>query len=136
MNGKRPRSFGSAWMHMVRLVAGTMIVVLLAAFLLFQYSHYEEQKTKADVWKKTRHFELRSHKRAVLGVLVFIVLLGMFLAAEVSSGYVEKVSRRWKAGRNYEKPAARWKPIWMKGLMEICLSTRFLKPCGSGWRKY
>lgn len=34
---------------------------------------------------------------------MFIVLLGMFLAAEVSSGYVEKVSRRWKAGRNYEK---------------------------------
>ena len=63
----------------------------------------EYEKTKADVWKKTRHFELRSHKRAVLGVLVFIVLLGMFLAAEVSSGYVEKVSRRWKAGRNYEK---------------------------------
>ena len=46
----------------------------------------EYEKTKADVWKKTRHFELRSHKRAVLGVLVFIVLLGMFLAAEVSSG--------------------------------------------------
>ena len=45
MNGKRQRSFGSAWMHMVRLVMGTMIVVLLAAFLLFQYSNYEEQKT-------------------------------------------------------------------------------------------
>ena len=45
MNGKRQRSFGSAWMHMVRLVVGTMIVVLLAAFLLFQYSNYEEQKT-------------------------------------------------------------------------------------------
>ena len=45
MNGKRQRSFGSEWMHMVRLVAGTMIVVLLAAFLLFQYSNYEEQKT-------------------------------------------------------------------------------------------
>ena len=82
----------------------------------------EYEKTKADVWKKTRHFELRSHKRAVLGVLVFIVLFGMFLAAEVSSGYVEKVSRRWKAGRNTRKPAARWKLIWTKGLMEICLS--------------
>lgn len=63
----------------------------------------EYEKTKADVWKKTRHFELRSQKRAVLGVLVFIVLLGMFLAAEVSSGYMEKVSRRWKASRNYER---------------------------------
>ena len=44
MNGKRQRSFGSAWMHMVRLVAVTMVVVLLAAFLIFQYSNYEEQK--------------------------------------------------------------------------------------------
>ena len=44
MNGKRRRSFGSAWMHMVRLVAVTMVVVLLAAFLIFQYSNYEEQK--------------------------------------------------------------------------------------------
>lgn len=31
-------------MHMVRLVAVTMVVVLLAAFLIFQYSNYEEQK--------------------------------------------------------------------------------------------
>ena len=45
----------------------------------------EYEKTKADVWKKTRHFEMRSHKKAVLGA------------------YAEKVSRRWKAGRNYEK---------------------------------
>ena len=44
MNCKRQRSFGSAWMHMVRLVAVTMVVVLLAAFLIFQYSNYEEQK--------------------------------------------------------------------------------------------
>ena len=44
MNGKRQRSFGGAWMHMVRLVAVTMVVVLLAAFLIFQYSNYEEQK--------------------------------------------------------------------------------------------
>ena len=44
MNGKRQRSFGSAWMHMVRLVAVTRVVVLLAAFLIFQYSNYEEQK--------------------------------------------------------------------------------------------
>ena len=44
MNGKRQRSLGSAWMHMVRLVAVTMVVVLLAAFLIFQYSNYEEQK--------------------------------------------------------------------------------------------
>ena len=44
MNGKRQRSFGSAWMYMVRLVAVTMVVVLLAAFLIFQYSNYEEQK--------------------------------------------------------------------------------------------
>ena len=44
MNGKRQRSFGSARMHMVRLVAVTMVVVLLAAFLIFQYSNYEEQK--------------------------------------------------------------------------------------------
>ena len=44
MNGKRQRSFGSALMHIVRLVAVTMVVVLLAAFLIFQYSNYEEQK--------------------------------------------------------------------------------------------
>ena len=45
MNGKRQRSFGSAWMHIVLLVAVNMVVVLLAAFLIFQYSNYEEQKT-------------------------------------------------------------------------------------------
>ncbi len=55
MNGKRQRSFGSAWMHMVRLVAGTMIVVLLAAFLLFQYSHYEEQKTNQQLKESILH---------------------------------------------------------------------------------
>ncbi len=55
MNGKRSRSFGSAWMHMVRLVAGTMIVVLLAAFLLFQYSHYEEQKTNQQLKESILH---------------------------------------------------------------------------------
>ena len=45
MNVKKQRPSARAWMHMVRLVVGTMIVVLLAAFLLFQYSNYEEQKT-------------------------------------------------------------------------------------------
>ena len=30
---------------MIRLVAGTMILVILAAFLLFQYSVREEQQT-------------------------------------------------------------------------------------------
>ena len=45
MNVKKQRPSAGAWMHMVRLVAGTMIVVSLAAFLLFQYSNYEEQKT-------------------------------------------------------------------------------------------
>ena len=45
MNVKKQRPSASAWMHMVRLVAGTMVVVLLVAFLIFQYSHYEEQKT-------------------------------------------------------------------------------------------
>ena len=81
----------------------------------------EYEKTKADVWKKTRHFELRSHKRAVLGVLVFIVLLGMFLAAEVSSGYVRKFPEDGRRAEITRKPAARWKLTWTKVLMEICL---------------
>lgn len=81
----------------------------------------EYEKTKADVWKKTRHFELRSHKRAVLGVLVFIVLLGMFLAAEVSSGTWRKFPEDGRRAGITRKPAARWKLIWTKGLMEICL---------------
>ena len=55
MNGKRQHSFRSAWIHMVRLVAGTMIVVLLAAFLLFQYSNYEEQKTNQQLKESILH---------------------------------------------------------------------------------
>lgn len=44
MNVKKQYPSAGAWMHMVRLIVGTMIVVLLAAFLIFQYSNYEEQK--------------------------------------------------------------------------------------------
>ena len=55
MNGKKQRPSAGAWMHMVRLVAGTMIVVFLAAFLLFQYSHYEEQKTNQQVKERILH---------------------------------------------------------------------------------
>ena len=58
MNGKRQRSSGGAWIHMVRLVAGTMIVVLLAAFLLFQYSNYEEQKTNQQLKESILHEQL------------------------------------------------------------------------------
>lgn len=82
----------------------------------------EYEKTKADVWKKTRHFELRSHKRAVLGVLVFIVLLGMFWQQRSVPGMWSKFPEDGRRAEITRKPAARWKLIWTKGLMEICLS--------------
>ena len=75
----------------------------------------EYEKTKADAWKKTRHFEKRSHKRAALGVLVFAVLFGILLAAQVSSGYAEKVLRRWQAGRNYEKTCSQMETYLEQG---------------------
>ena len=55
MNVKKQRPSAGAWMHMVRLVAVTMVVVLLAAFLIFQYNNYEEQKTNQQLKESILH---------------------------------------------------------------------------------